>query len=63
MWTAYEGGMWMSGLVVTLIIAVGIALIIWGVFTWGRSKAGAIALIIAGLLVLPGGVSIWAWLK
>jgi hypothetical protein len=58
-----KGGKSVSGLIVTLIIAVGIALIIWGVFTWGRSKAGAIALIVAGLLVLPGGVSIWAWLK
>src|SRR5262249_12976197 len=58
-----KGGTSVSGLIVTLIIAAGIALIIWGVFTWGRSKMGAIALIIAGLLVLPGGVSIWAWLK
>jgi len=50
-------------LFVTLVFAGGIALIIWGVFTWGRSKALAIALIIAGLLLLPGGVSIWALLK
>jgi hypothetical protein len=53
----------LSGLIVTLIIAAGIALIIWGVFTWKRSKLGAIALIVLGLLVLPGGVSIWNWLK
>jgi hypothetical protein len=50
-------------LIVTLIIAAGIALIVWGVFTWNRSKVGALALIILGLLVLPGGVSVWAWLK
>jgi hypothetical protein len=53
----------MSTLIATLIVAGGIALILWGVFTWGRSKAAAIALIVAGFLVLPGGLSIWAWLK
>jgi hypothetical protein len=53
----------MDTLIVTLIIAAGIALIIWGVFTWRRSKLAAIVLIVAGLLVLPGGISIWAWLK
>jgi hypothetical protein len=49
-------------LFVTLVIAAGVALIIWGVFTWRRSKGLAIAMIVAGLLLLPGGYSIWAWL-